>query len=157
MKSLERINQFGRHIKEKILIPAKNHKGYYIATLCKNGKQKTFIVNRLVGFMFIPNPDKKPEINHKNGNKLDNSVSNLEWNTRSENIKHSWDNGLQTVSEKIVRPIIQYDKQGNFIKEWESAAEVERQLKISNGNISSCCSGKRKTAGSYIWKYKEEE
>lgn len=55
------------------------------------------------------------------------------------------------------RPILQYDRQGNFIKEWESQIEASRQLKINRGHISTCASGKLKTSGGYIWEYKEDK
>lgn len=128
--------------------------------LYKNGKQKNISVHRLVGIMFIPNPENKPEINHKDTNKLNNHISNLEWNTKKENIEHAWDNGLCkiVVGEGNLhnKPILQYDLQGNFIKDWISTAEAERELKINNSNITQCCKGKRNKAGGYMWRYKEE-
>lgn len=123
---------------------------------------------------FIFNSNNKLEINHKDGNKTNNIVTNLEYCTHNENIKHSWDNGLQIVTDKrkecgkknaklnfydrsikLRKKVIQYDLNGIFVKEWESMHEVERQLKINNSHISACCKGKRKTAGGYIWMYKE--
>ncbi|WP_410891373.1 HNH endonuclease [Neobacillus sp. 204] len=63
--------------------------------LSKNGKIKMMRVHRLVASTFIPNPENKPEVNHKNGVKSDNEVSNLEWNTRIENVRHSYETGLK--------------------------------------------------------------
>lgn len=60
-----------------------------------DGKPKSYLVHRLVAKLFIPNPDNKPDVNHKNGDKHDNSVKNLEWCTKSENEKHAWKNGLK--------------------------------------------------------------
>lgn len=145
-----------------------NHKGYLRITLSKENSIKTFSVHRLVALMFIPNPENKPEVNHKWGVKTDNKASELEWNTTSENMKHAYKTGLQKTSEKqrekakIVGKnkaikVIQYDLENNFIRIFASATEVERQFKIAHNSISACCRGKRKTAGGYIWKYKDAQ
>lgn len=62
---------------------------------------KTHLVSRLVATAFIPNPENKEEVNHKNGNPLDNSAGNLEWVTRSENIRHAFKNGLLQTNKKV--------------------------------------------------------
>lgn len=151
--------------REKIL---KLHKrgNYLFVTLSKNNKGKMFSVHRLVAIMFIPNPLGKPEVNHKWGIKTDNRASELEWNTTSENIKHSYKMRLHIIPKKQIeqcrelglsssKKVLQYDLQGNFMKEWESTMEAERQLKIYN--IRACCTGKLKTAGKYKWKYKDTQ
>lgn len=71
-----------------------NDRGYLVVGLTKNKIRKRFKVSRLVATHFVENPDNKPEVNHKDGNKLNNNFWNLEWNTRSENVKHAYDNGL---------------------------------------------------------------
>jgi len=70
--------------------------GYMYVDLCKDGKVKKFTVHRLVALNMIPNPENKLQVNHINGNKTDNRVANLEWNTRSENQKHSISIGLRS-------------------------------------------------------------
>ena len=75
--------------------------GYLQVQLSKNGKVKHFFIHRLVATYFIDNPDNKPEVNHKDGNHLNNSVDNLEWATREENINHYW-NELCDVVEVVV-------------------------------------------------------
>lgn len=82
-----------RELKQKI-----NRYGYCVVTLHIEGKQKYPTVHRLVANAFIPNPDNKPQINHKSGVKTDNRVENLEWSTSSENVKHAFDNGLKAGS-----------------------------------------------------------
>lgn len=108
--------------------------------LCK----KTHFVHRLVALAFLPNPNNLPVVNHIDEDPTNNCVSNLEWTTYRGNAQHS--NG---------KPIVQCDLDGNIIKEWASAKEVQRELKICNVPVSRCCRGESKTAGGYTWKYKE--
>lgn len=86
---------------KKYLKQQLNHKGYPVVKLCKNGVQKEFFIHRLVAMHYIPNPKNKPQINHKNGNKLINCVSNLEWVTNKENIAHAWEFGLSKSNPEI--------------------------------------------------------
>lgn len=143
--------------KEKILKPRKSHNGYLFVCLFKNKKRKNLRVHRLVGFMFIPNNDNKPEVNHDDGNKENCCVSNLYWATRSENQKHAYEHNLQKAKKgsenKQSKRVLQYDLEGNLIKIWDCVREIERKLNIPNTNICDCCKGKRKTAGGYIWRY----
>lgn len=97
VKSLNRITSnvdgISREIKEKILKQSISNE-YYSITL-NNGTKKRFSVHRLVALAFIPNPENKEQVNHKDGNKLNNMKSNLEWNTKSENQLHAYAIGLQ--------------------------------------------------------------
>jgi hypothetical protein len=77
-----------------ILKAKKQKNGYYHVVLCKNGKKKDFYIHRLVAEAFIPNPDKKPHVNHLNGIKTDNRIENLEWVTPSENAIHACNMGV---------------------------------------------------------------
>lgn len=103
IKSLERTLQFGNRTRIKpeiILKPFINNCGYECVDLYKNKKVKKCKVHRLVASAFLDNP--KKEVNHKDGNKLNNSVINLEWCTHSENHKHSYANGLSNLSKKRI-------------------------------------------------------
>lgn len=83
-----------KYNKESILKKRKHSHGYYQVTLSKNKIQKQLFIHRLVANAFIPNPENKPEVNHKNGLKTDNQVTNLEWVTRNQNIQHAYKTGL---------------------------------------------------------------
>ena len=136
--------------KERILRPMINSSGYYHIGLYNDGVRKAFRLHRLVAEAFIPNPDNLPEINHRDENKKNNCVENLEWCDRGYNINYG------TRNERVSRKILQYSKSGDFIREWTGALEVERVLGINNSHIIQCCKGKRKSSGGFIWKYKEE-
>lgn len=90
-----------RHTDDKILAEIKTRHGYSTVNIHKDGVRMVLKVHRLVAFAFIPNPNGKREVNHKNGIKSDNSVVNLEWATRSENNKHAYDIGLNPKYKKI--------------------------------------------------------
>ena len=139
--------------KERILKPGRTPKGYLFVILCKNGEKKTCGVHRLVSQTFIPNPDNLTEVNHKDEDKENNSVQNLEWCDRKYNINYGTRN--QRMAEKKSKPVLQYTKSGEFVKEWKSATDVKRNLNYSHSNISECCNGKHKSAYNFIWKYKD--
>ena len=86
--------------KEKKLKPYNNGYGYMLVDMRKNGKRYMRLVHRLVADAFIPNPNNLPQINHKDGNKSNNCIDNLEWCTYKQNIIHSWKNGLSHISEE---------------------------------------------------------
>lgn len=152
VKSLDRFNYKGHHNLEKILKPVKNVKNNYLyVTLCKNKKTKTFSLHRLVAICFIPNPDNLPVINHKDGNKSNNSVDNLEFCSYSHNEREAFRLRL-----KKTKPILQYDINDNFIKRFDSVKEAKESLSIKGNDIISVCKGRRKTCGGYKWRYESE-
>lgn len=138
--------------KEKILKSRLRNK-YYATDLRYNGKQKTFSVHRLVALAFLENPYNLPCVNHKNEITTDNRVENLEWcDVRYNNC---YGTRIVSVSKSNKIPILQYTLSGEFIKEFDSATTASKELKINRGDISNCCKGRFRTAGKYIWKYKE--
>ena len=145
--------------REKILKPCKNRKGYLRVALFKNRKGKWFRVHRIVAQSFIPNPDNLPQVNHINEFKTDNSVWNLEWCTNEYNHNYGTRNeraGLaQTNHPSTSKSVVQLDLLENFIREWPSAMEAQRNG-FHNGNINSCCKGRYKTHKGYRWMYAEE-
>lgn len=134
-----------------------NNSGYVTVNLCKDNKYKSFDVHRLVAIAFIESDNIScVEVNHKDENKQNNVVDNLEWLTKSQNNRHG--TKVRRQQAKIKRPVIQYDSSGKSIKEWESATDAE--IAISGkftGAISHCLHGKTKTAYGYIWRFKEAE
>ena len=87
-------------VKSRIMKPFTSKCGYLIVSISKNSIDNKFLIHRLVSNAFIPNPYNKPQVNHINGIKTDNRVVNLEWNTRSENIKHADNSGLRNLKGK---------------------------------------------------------
>lgn len=144
-------NQIMKERLVKVIKPSNNW--YPYLSLCKNGKTKNVYLHRLIAIAFIPNPNNYPCINHKDGNKQNNKIDNLEWCSFSHNNKEAHKLKLNKGNAKNV---IQLDKNQKFIKEWFSTREAEKELNIANGKVSWCCIGKRKTAGGFIWKYKED-
>lgn len=130
--------------------------GYQRIKLMLYGKPKMHFVHRLVGNEFCKKPiiDKLLEINHIDGNKQNNNFNNLEWVTKSENMQHAFDSGLNNLkNKKGSRQVYMYTKDNVFIRSFASTHEVERQLKFSQRHIQECCVGKLKTAYGYKWSY----
>ena len=128
--------------KEKILKNRKTSHGYLGVVLWKNKEKHNTSVHRLVMRAFVGDSDMI--INHKDFDKTNNSLDNLEYCTQKYNVRYS-----------LSKKILQYDLKNNFIQEWNSISDVVNTLKIRN--ISQCCSGKRKTSGGFIWMYKGDE
>lgn len=136
---------YNRTGETRIMKPSYNTDMYLQVKLRKDRKYRNFQVHRLVAQSFLPNPDNLPQVNHKNENKEDNRVENLEWCTNQYNVDYS-----------LSKPVLQFSQDGNFIQEFKSTNEASRQTGIIQQNISQCCNGKgyHHTAGGYIWKFK---
>ena len=122
-------------------------KGYCQVGLHKDGVQKNVFVHRLVAQAFIPNPKNYPEVNHKDENKLNNRIDNLEWCTSKYNINYG------TRTERISKPVEQLDNNGIVVATYSSATEAERVLGFFQGNICRACRKGVMRYG-YYWKYK---
>ena len=172
-EGLYQISNFGEvislnynHTKtKKLLKPQKNKNGY----LHVNIGGKCISIHRLVAEAFILNPDNKKYVNHKDCNKQNNFVSNLEWNTAKENTQHAVKNKLisyntklkkkscliniQKAIKKNKKEIYQYTKEQIFIKKYRSIIEASKETECNATHISLCAKGKQKTCGGYIWSY----
>lgn len=145
--------------KERI-IKLKTQNGKYVkVTLHKDSKRYYYTLHRLVAETFILNPTNKTQVNHIDGNKQNNNVSNLEWLTPSENQKHAYKIGLQKpikdINNKQSIKIKQLDLQGNLVKEWGGVKQVKRELGFNICGIIKCCKKvpKYNTAYGYKWEY----
>ena len=136
------------NVKRKKLIKVQVDKdGYLVVQLCKNSKPKKFKMHRLVAMAFIPNPENKPQVNHINGIKFDNSIENLEWVTQSENMKHAYKLGLQKPNDNqkntasdFHSKLVLNTENGIYYKNIREAAKYYG--KYSHQNIGLKISGK---------------
>lgn len=137
--------------KGKVLTPKKNWDGYLRVQLWHRNKCRFVSIHRLVAETYIPNPDNLPFVNHKDGNKGNNRVENLEWCTQRQNIQHAWRTGLSKGHlNRLGKPVRQLTLEGGLVEVFPSQMEVERQLGISHVNVSRACRDKA-TAGGYRW------
>lgn len=148
--------------KGKILINHVSNTGYYRAKLCKNQKRKMFFVHRLVAEAFIPNPENKPQVNHIDGNRLNNHVENLEWATMSENVLHAYNTGLNYGLRGDLSPhkkaVLQFSSDSIFIKKWSCYAEAARAINGTREGIYNALNKKDcKRYKGFVWKYAEGE
>jgi hypothetical protein len=127
-----------------------NSYGYVVFSLSKHGKQYMKKGHRLVAEAFIPNPDNKRDVNHKDGDKTNNFVDNLEWASRSENVFHARNELSIDYSQK---PVVQVTLSGDVVAVWASAAVAGRMLNVPQQMISACCRGTAPTAGGFSWSY----
>ena len=145
--------------KAHIVKPQLRKGGYYHITIHCKGKVRLMLVHRLVAMAFIPNPHNLPQVNHKDENPSNNCVDNLEWCDQKYNSNYGT-NG-QRISAKLTnglrgKVVEQYDRKGNFIKEFPSVAEVSRLLGLTTSSVARCCNGSKKYSivGGCQWKYK---
>lgn len=143
----------------KILKQVPNSKNpscnYFIVTLVNDeGKRKNCFIHRLMAETFIPNPNNKPQVNHIDGNKQNNQLSNLEWVSEAENAQHAIRTGLDTKSS-CNKEVHQYDKNGNYLASYESRTKAFLATGVQHANINKVVRGERKYAGGYMWSSKK--
>ena len=129
--------------KDKILKQQKHRGGYLKVSLCKDGHLKQLFVHRIVAKAFIQNPNNLKTVNHKDEVKTNNVATNLEWMTQGDNVIYSQ-----------ARQVQMFDKSTcELLATFPSTHEAARVTGINQGDISSCCRGKLKSAGGYKWRY----
>lgn len=141
---------------------------YFSIVLTYKGMKKSTRIHRLVAETFIPNPNKYPCVNHKDFNKQNNKVDNLEWCTYSDNTKHAIKNNKECLrgikrynrnkSFNKYGYIYQYDKNNNFIGKYRDTQEAYKKTGVCSRNILQCINKQqgRTQAGGYVWKSQKE-
>lgn len=160
IRSLDRIDCAGRRLVGKIKKSVKDKDGYLQIRLSKDGITQTCKVHRLVAAAFIPNPFEFSQINHRDENKTNNAVDNLEWCNCKYNICYGTarDRAKRNTdyyghAKKHKRPVTQMDVNGKIVKLWGGAVDASKTLGICGTMICKCCRGIQETAGDYIWRY----
>ncbi len=136
--------------KERILKPAKDKDGYLMVGLCKQGERKYHKIHRLVAQEFFPNPNNYPEVNHKDEDKTNNQVTNLEFCDRKYNINYGTHTERSALSRS--KPVLCVETG----KIYQSTHQVERELGFAQQYISNACNGRYKQAYGFHWKYNVE-
>lgn len=166
VKSLDRWIKTGRgglQFREGVILKGKLDKdGYPHLGLYKNGKCKFFTIHRLVAQAFLPNPNNLPQVNHKDENKTNNCVDNLEWCNAKYNINYGTRNNrisnVQRNDKKKSKPVVQLTLDNKISGIYPSIKEAARQIGIGSTEISKCCKNKPKhnTAGGFKWLFLDE-
>lgn len=162
IKSLERIETTNGIVNKRtrgsrILKPIKNHRGYILVRLSKNGIAKSYQVHRIIAKHFILNPDNLPQVNHKDEDKTNNCVDNLEWCTSAYNSNYGDRNkkiGGKLINHPNLSKSVLGIKDDKIIYYFKSTSEAERNG-FDHSKISSCCQNKPryKTHKGYKWQY----
>ena len=143
------LNYRKQHISQVVKQGVDAH-GYYKIRLSQNGRRTEYKVHRLVAIAFLENCGKLPEVNHKDGNKRNNNINNLEWVTKLDNIKHQFETGLVSKNANK-KPVIAICIKDGVEKCFESIADASRNLGIKRCEITHCVSGKYKTSKGYMF------
>lgn len=167
------------NITGKVMALQVQNSGYQIVHLWSENKRKAFTIHRLVALAFVDNPENKPQVNHKDGNKLNNRADNLVWATQSENLNHAQDNGLMVNRNESARarmsaigskykkengnrliafakekskPVLQLTMTGEFVAEWPSVKSAQRGARCYN--IGKVLKGLYVQSGGFKWQLK---
>lgn len=167
VKSLQRFRKGNCNnftiVNERILKQKIDKYGYCCISLSKNSKMKSFTVHRLVALMFVfnTNIEKFKQVNHKDGDKLNNDSDNLEWcdgfHNQQEAIRLGLRGGKIYTPRIDSRPILQHHKNGIFMERYNNLAQAERLSGIKKNAISNNLIGRSKSSGGFVFTYEEKE
>ena len=139
-----------KYFKGDVLVLFTDNIGYKAVNLSR----KTYKVHRLVATAFIDNPNNYPQVNHKDEDKTNNCVENLEWCDSKYN--NNYGTRSKRISQNAGRKIVQFDMDGNEIKTWDSIAKASRHYGVARTTIGGCCAGRQKTSCGFVWRYADE-
>ena len=143
-----------RHkIRKHILKPRSNKGGYMYVNFKVNGKNTNFAVHRIVANALLPNPNGYIEVNHKDYDKTNNCLENLEWVSGSTNKRHAF--LKQGNRDSRAKGVNQFSKDGKFIKTFSSVTEAAKEMNCCVSAISNCCLGRTKTSQGFRWSFIE--
>lgn len=148
---------------EKLIKPKKNNRDYIQIRLYKDKKVEHWLLHRLVATNFIENPNNLPQINHKDEDKNNNCVENLEWCTNLYNRHHGTgiermakNHDYEKISKLRCKRVNQYTLEGEYIRSWDSATEIQNETGKLGSSISACCRHEYKTSYGYKWEYADK-
>lgn len=154
---INRKNGSKQFIKGRILTPVKCTNGYLEYQINKDGKRYCKMAHRLVAEAFIPNPENKPEVNHKDEDIINNKVDNLEWMTSKENANYGTRNERCKANNKTYKKVVQLTLDGEYIATYDYAIDGAKAVGLKGSEtITRCCKGKAKHSKGFKWMYEED-
>lgn len=155
-EGLYEVSSFGRVRRTKIIEPTKKKHGYMqISLVGRDGVRKSFRLHRIVAAAFVPNPDGKPQVNHRDENPENNRADNLEWATAEENTNYGGRTARAAAKNGSKTPVLQIDPATlAVIAEFPGQSAAARATGICASCINACLRGRQKLAGGYLWEYK---